>query len=325
MASLLSATAAAAANQTGCIGIEGDEILAGDAAKAWDVFKGVAPDTPVAPAPAPPSRRLFTGLELRNLARKLQIKTDLGGTSQAPLKVCFERRMESLARERVLEALRSALDQDGFDRETIHLELVDYTRETVPRGALDFQPQGLSRPPVGAPATPVIWRGRVRYGNARSYPIWARVRLLVKQSRLVAKSAIAAGKGIKPTDVQPAILDVFPYPRTVDVPSVEQAAGHMSRRMIRAGEVINPSMLGVARDVERGDVVTVEVRSGATKLRFEAKADSGGRAGDMVVVRNPTTGRRFQGRISERGVVQVDVATVREDVIAQEETNAENH
>ena len=324
LACLLGAAATRTMGETGCIAIDGDEILAGDVATVWEVFHRVNAGTPVAPAPAPPSRRLLTGLELRNLAGRLQLSLD-AATPEAPAKACFERRMEGLTRDRILEAVMSSLERDGFNRGTIRVELIDYTREAVPRGALEFQPQGLSRPPAGAPDTPVIWRGRVRYGKARSYPIWARVRLLVKQSRLVARSAITAGKGIKPDEVESAIVEVFPYPRTADSPSAELAAGRMSRRMIRAGEVVNPSMLAVARDVERGDAVTVEVRSRAAKLRFEAKADSGGRAGDLVVVRNLATGRRFQGRISARGTVQVDVAAAPDEAAAEEDTNAGKH
>ena len=317
----LACASTASAGVPPCVVIEGDEIRAGDLAKVWTIFRRVPQDQPVVPAPAPTLRRAFTGLELGALARKLRLDVDGPGAKEVPAKTCFERHMESLTRDSVMEAFTSALERDGFERAAIQIELIDYTRDLVPSGSLEFQPQALSRPPVAAPSTPVTWRGRVRFGSARSFPVWARVRLLAKQPRLVARTTIPAGRSIKAEDVEIATLDVFPYPRTADAPSPDLVSGRMSRRVIRAGETVVPSMLGVARDVERGDVVTVEVQSGAAMLRFDAKAESGGRKGDMIVVRNPSNGRRFQGRVGERGTVTVDVAAA--STITEEETHAE--
>jgi hypothetical protein len=59
-------------------------------------------------------------------------------------------------------------------------------------------------------------------------------------------------------------------------------------------------------EVERGDAVEVEVRSGAALLRFDALAESGGRAGDLVFLRNPESRARFSARVVARGKVVVD-------------------
>jgi len=60
------------------------------------------------------------------------------------------------------------------------------------------------------------------------------------------------------------------------------------------------------REVERGDLVAVEVHSGAALVRFEAAAESGGKAGELVVVRNPANGARFHARVVAKGKVLVD-------------------
>lgn len=63
---------------------------------------------------------------------------------------------------------------------------------------------------------------------------------------------------------------------------------------------------GPPREVERGDVVAVEVASGAAVLKFEAAAESGGKAGELVTVRNPAGGARFRARVVAKGKVLVD-------------------
>jgi hypothetical protein len=60
------------------------------------------------------------------------------------------------------------------------------------------------------------------------------------------------------------------------------------------------------REVERGDLVAVEVHSGAALVKLEAAAESGGQAGDLVEVRNPANGARFRARVVAKGKVLLD-------------------
>jgi hypothetical protein len=57
--------------------------------------------------------------------------------------------------------------------------------------------------------------------------------------------------------------------------------------------------------VGRGDTVRVEVRSGGVLLAFDAAAESSGRAGEAVIVKNPANSRRFQARVEGKGKVSV--------------------
>jgi len=63
---------------------------------------------------------------------------------------------------------------------------------------------------------------------------------------------------------------------------------------------------GPPREVERGDAVAVEVASGAAILKFESTAESGGKTGETVLVRNPANGARFRARVVAKGKVLVD-------------------
>jgi hypothetical protein len=58
-------------------------------------------------------------------------------------------------------------------------------------------------------------------------------------------------------------------------------------------------------DVHRGERVSVEVTSGAAVLRLQADAESAGRAGDAVLIRNPESGKIFQARVEGKGKVVV--------------------
>jgi hypothetical protein len=58
-------------------------------------------------------------------------------------------------------------------------------------------------------------------------------------------------------------------------------------------------------EVLRGEQVSVEVTSGAALLRFQAAAETSGRAGDSVLIRNPENGKLFQARVESMGKVIV--------------------
>jgi hypothetical protein len=57
----------------------------------------------------------------------------------------------------------------------------------------------------------------------------------------------------------------------------------------------------IPNDINRGDTVKVEVRSGAAVLELEAQAETSGVAGQTVSLLNPSSKRRFQGRIQGPG------------------------
>ena len=96
-----------------------------------------------------------------------------------------------------------------------------------------------------------------------------------------------------------------PPPGVTQLDSIELAAGRKPVRAIQTGAPIYAPMLAVPHEVERGDRINVEVSRGAVVLAFEAIAESTGRAGESIIVRNPANGRRFQARVQEKGKVSV--------------------
>jgi hypothetical protein len=58
--------------------------------------------------------------------------------------------------------------------------------------------------------------------------------------------------------------------------------------------------------VRQGETVAVTVLSGGVVLKFESQAESSGRPGDTVIVRNPENGNRFAARVEDQGKVVVN-------------------
>jgi hypothetical protein len=61
----------------------------------------------------------------------------------------------------------------------------------------------------------------------------------------------------------------------------------------------------ITADVNRGEMVHVEVRSGAAVVAFDAEAQSSGAAGQTITLLNPISKRRFPARVEGRGRASV--------------------
>jgi flagella basal body P-ring formation protein FlgA len=275
-----------AARILACQAVDGDRILGKDLAAADAAFAALDPELEMGAAPLAGVRRVVQTEELVRWARQHGVTI-----SSALRPVCFERVTEALTADALLPALRQALAMDAAG-----IEILDYSRYGVPRGELEFTRAGLS--PAG------MWRGRVIYGEARSAPVWAKVRITAEQTWVEAAETLAAGQPVDASRLAVRKGPRFPF-GVAPLDSPDLAAGKKPLRTIRAGEPIYASMLTTPREVERGDKIAVEVSSGGATLAFEAMAESSGRAGDSIVVRNPENGRLFQAKVDGKGKVSV--------------------
>src|SRR6267378_413485 len=200
------AFAALSARASGaCIAVAADRVTARDLAQGAPAFSSLPADTDVGYAPVPGARRFYHAPELRRLAVRYNLP------AESLNEICIERVMEPLARERVIDAMRQALGDSEAG-----IEIVELSRYPVPRGDIEFTRAGL--PPGGA--TPALWRGFVRYGSQRRFAIWARVKVTVRSTRIVATQNLPAGHRIEVSQVRAEPTETFPSNQPA--PSLDQ-------------------------------------------------------------------------------------------------------
>jgi flagella basal body P-ring formation protein FlgA len=113
------------------------------------------------------------------------------------------------------------------------------------------------------------------------------------------------GEAIGASQVRVETADRFPIAGDV-AQTVDQVVGRAPLRAVVPGTEIRLGQLMVPPDVNRGDMVEVEVRSGAAHLAFTGKAESAGRSGDLIVIRNLSSNKIFQARVDGRGKAFLD-------------------
>lgn len=266
-----------------CLPVAGERILAGDMARAVPAFARIGPELVLAYAPAPGSRRTYGAAELARLARQYGLAVDPGTGA------CFVRPMQTLTRERVAAALQSALP-------AARIEVLDFSRQPIPPGELRFRAAELEATPAARSA--VLWRGAVTAAGQGDFPIWARARIQVSGKRLVAAEWLPPGRPI-----ERAQLREEPYEGPPGLPDLSQIVGRAPRRAIPAGTAIERQWLEQPADVLRGERVQVEVRSGRARVLLEGQAQSSGKRGEVIGVRNPANGKILRATVADRGRV----------------------
>lgn len=287
---------AGAALSAECVPVKDERIRGRDLHQAMRALAGVPADTVLGYTPLPGIERVFSVAQLRQIAAAHHLSAEI--TDRA----CFVRETAPPAKGDVIAAMRRAISDSSAE-----IELIEFSHQELPQGELVFQLSGLPavRPAAGDAA--MVWRGSLKYGGNRSLAVWARVRVRATARRLVATRDLAAGEPIRAEDVAIKELHVMPGKRD-STTALDDAVGAVPRRPIRAGDEVLRSNLRVPNEVEPGDTVRVRVISGAARLDFEAEAVSAGRNGEMVVVRNPSNGEPFKGRVAGRGAVVVEAA-----------------
>jgi flagella basal body P-ring formation protein FlgA len=260
-----------------------DQIVAGDLAVAFPEWAAVPAATPLGLAPAPGVERVLRLRDLLRVSGRWGVAVDRD--------VCVTRPAAVLKPERLLAAMRKEMPQ-------ARIELLDFSRMPAPEGDLVFPAAGLRQSPAGG-----YWNGYVVYGAQHRFTVWARVKVTVPASRVVAAFDLKPGQALGGGNIRVETRDEAPAAGFLA--TLDEAAGKSARRAIPAGTALRAEWLEPAKVVLRGETVQVEAVHGAARLTMECLAEGSGAVGDVIAVLNPSSQRRFQARVESRGRVVV--------------------
>jgi flagella basal body P-ring formation protein FlgA len=279
----------------GCLPVTGSRILGSDLAGADPRFSALPATLAIGFIPAPGTKRVYATLELQRLARANGIP------ATAFEDICFELPMLRLKEEDVAAAMRRSLPREAI------LKIVELAKFDIPAGLLEFPIEGLE-PRAPASQGVQFWRGHVKYAETRQASVWARVAVTVQYQAVVAGQDLPQDNPIGARSLRMESR-TGPLEREKPATRIEDVAGRIPRRAVKAGSPIPLAILADAPAVRKGDPVTVEVQSGLAHLRFEAIAETAARDGDMVELRNPFNGKTFKARLDPGAKALIVIAS----------------
>jgi flagella basal body P-ring formation protein FlgA len=268
-----------------CQIIQSDRILGEDLAKTLPIFSPIPRDTIIGYSPAPGTRRTFLAPELARLAAKYNL------TVPPDTQACFEWEMRALTEEAVAAAVREALHAPQA-----RVDVLAMSKPPAPEGKAVFPLNAISTSGPGDPTTPVTWNGYILYADSRRFNVWARVKVSATMTRVVAVEPVPADQAITARQVRLEAYDDFPLQNGI-ARNLEQVVGLVSRRPLRAGLPVHLTDLSEPFQVHRGDLVQVRVISGATQIHLEARAETAGRQGDVISLRNLRSEKTFRAQV----------------------------
>ena len=268
-----------------CEVIANDRIFGADLARALPAFSKMPGDTVVGFSPVPGSQRIIGSSELQ------RIGAPYGVTVPVDSHACFEWRLQTLSEDSVRAAIRESLQLPEA-----HIEVLTIGHTLAPAGKISFPISGLLASTLTNPDTPVTWRGEVVYHGSRTFSIWARVKISATMTRVVATQSILPGQTVAQNQVRVETYDDFPLRNDI-ARNIEEVVGRMPRRTLREGLPVFRADLIEPFQVQRGDLVDVTAIAGAAQLHLPALAETPGRQGDMVSLKNQHSGKSFLARI----------------------------
>jgi flagella basal body P-ring formation protein FlgA len=230
------------------------------------------------------ARRVFAPDELAALARRHHL------AQGAWREVCFEWPLHPLSPTELAAAMAAEL---GLNANAI--EIVEIGAEFVPPGAFVLPRERLAALPGNGDRLS-LWRGSVRYASDRSFPFWAKVRILAPVVRVVPAVALAAGQRIDERQLT-TMIQADGVAAGVYAASMQEVAGHVPKSLLAPGVPIRLSDLTAPPEIAAGDRVEIEVRNGPLRIRSVAIAERAGRIGETIQFSTPGSPVRFRARV----------------------------
>ncbi|MEK6349377.1 MAG: flagellar basal body P-ring formation chaperone FlgA [Burkholderia sp.] len=134
--------------------------------------------------------------------------------------------------------------------------------------------------------------------RATVYPVRATLRADV----LVTLAAVPAGTALAATDVTLASRDVAGTPDAMTDPAA--ITGRVSRRALKAGQIVQARVLTSVDAVRRGQAVRIVSRAAGVEVTTTGVALQNGARNDAIRVRNARTGKVIAARVVAPDVVE---------------------
>jgi flagella basal body P-ring formation protein FlgA len=268
-----------------CLPVTGSRIFGRDLAQADSRFSVLPATLAVGFAPAPGTKRVFTARELERILRANGI------AGAVDREICFEVPLRRLTVDEASAAMQRGLPAGSS------LTIEELIQSDLPAGEAEFPLSGLEPAPPGTQGVQ-MWRGFVRYADSKKASCWARVKLSVHYTAVVATKDLAEGQTLEPALLR-LEAKTGPLEHELAAISIEQVRGRALKRPVPAGSPVPLAILVEPVVIHRGDTIRVEVRSGPARLHFDAVADAPAHEGDLIELRNPLNGKTFKARVGK--------------------------
>ena len=199
---------------------------------------------------------------------------------------------QQLSKETVEPAIRRHVLQYGpWKAENIELRLLSFQALTLPTGAVSLR---VLQPAVVAGAGTQNFYLAATIDGKEEARFWVRAEIRAFEQVVVASTPLGRQDLVSANDVRLERREIVtranrPFIRLEDV------IGKQPTRSIEANEILTPSALDRPTLMKRGSAITLVFETSAMRIETAGVAEEGGKSGDMIQVKNPSSGKILRG------------------------------
>jgi flagellar basal body P-ring formation protein FlgA len=208
-----------------------------------------------------------------------------------------------LTREKLEPALRQYVLENGpWKPANVEVRVVPFQALSLPAGAVSYRIVNSTRG-----VTP----GRHNFlvaadvAGQEAAKIWTKTEIKVFEEVVVSSYPLAHHEPVRAKDVRLerrdiSLLSARPFTR------IEDVAGQHATRAIEVNEILTQKSVDRPTVVRRGSPIVLVYETGALRVETPGLAEEGGKLGDLIQVKNPTSGKLLRGVVVDGRTVRID-------------------
>lgn len=208
-----------------------------------------------------------------------------------------------LTPERIALALqRHALENSPWKAENVEVRVLSFQPLSLQSAAVKLR---VLRPVNGVSPGQQSFLIAAESGGREQARLWVKADLRIFEEVVVSSqpmlfNEIVTGKEVRLERRDVSGLNARPFYRLDDV------VGQQVSRSISVNETLTQRSLDPPTVMRRGSAVMLVYETGSLRVQTPGTADENGRAGELIQVKNPSSGKLLRGRVLDGRTVRID-------------------
>lgn len=211
--------------------------------------------------------------------------------------------VQMLTQESVEPVLRRyALQYGPWKDQSVELRVLPFQGLSLPAGEVKLRVLQPARV-TGAGAQNFLVAAEV--GGKEEARLWVKTEIRVFADVVVAAAPLGRQELIGAKDLRVERREISARGSRA-VTRVDDAVGRQATRSVEANEILTQNAIERPTAMKRGSTITLVFETASLRVESPGIADEGGRIGDMIQVKNSTSGKQLRGVVLDSRQVRVN-------------------
>jgi flagella basal body P-ring formation protein FlgA len=196
---------------------------------------------------------------------------------------------------------RHALEHSSWKAENIEVRVSPFQPVSLPDNQVSLRVLRPSNVSAGAQSFLIA----AETGGKEHARLWVKAEVRVFDDVVVSSQPLASQEVVKPSDVR---IERREISRLQARPfyAVDEVVGQQAARSIAVNETLTQKKLERPTVMRRGSAVRLVYETSALRVETPGIAEENGKIGDMVQVKNASSGKLLRGRVVDGRNVRID-------------------